>query len=271
MQAVATHVQSQVALIDAQLEGVASQPLQNSGPVEGVPHSQASGSHEKVAVVDKPGQDAQPQAAQKERAEEKAERVEASTNLAALTALERHALYFRNDDGDLTFTSIYRGLKKLGLLAHDALLKAFGVSSVISTKMYGCPFMTMKMKDLHKGKHPCDSQVFDADGNFNQKAFEELKSFADTNADYLTEQDIARERAVWADRDKTQDTCGIWAFASSGEWGFLFDLCTDKYVTINDKPVRAITFTTLEQFFKEGEALFARVANGELPAKAPAA
>jgi hypothetical protein len=270
-------LQSVSAFSGVQIEGLPDVHVQNPSSIVGashvVPAVDGEGAQEGSSSLKSVSQDASNPAnaapAQPKPAEPGAESTEKATSKVALSALEKHVNFFKNEDGLITPHSIYKALKSLHMSPFQAFYRTLSVSGVLSTKMYGCPFLAMKPEDMHNAMHPCDTQVFDAQGKFTLAAFDNLKSYAAPGKNFLSELDIQRMGAASAERDNDKNILGIWSYASASEWSQILDLCTDHYETIDGKAVRCMTFATLESFFTDGDTLWQRVVSKELPVAQP--
>jgi peroxygenase len=83
---------------------------------------------------------------------------------AGYTALQRHVAYFDgNDDGLVGRRETYRGIRALGVgVGWSAVLAAIIV--VALGKLTGGGWTTVRIANIHRGKHPSDTGVFDSGG-----------------------------------------------------------------------------------------------------------
>jgi peroxygenase len=90
------------------------------------------------------------------------------------TALQRHVAYFDGDDDGLVgWRETYRGIRALGTgVGWSAVLAAIIVLAL--GKLTGGGWTTVRIANIHRGKHPSDTGVFDAAGELVLPRFQAL-------------------------------------------------------------------------------------------------
>ncbi|MEJ7730521.1 MAG: caleosin family protein [Polyangiaceae bacterium] len=90
------------------------------------------------------------------------------------TALQRHVAYFDGDDDGLVgWRETYRGIRALGAgVGWSASLAAIIVLAL--GKLTGGGWTTVRVANIHRGKHPSDTGVFDAAGELILPRFQAL-------------------------------------------------------------------------------------------------
>ncbi|KAL4437268.1 hypothetical protein ABPG75_004407 [Micractinium tetrahymenae] len=98
-----------------------------------------------------------------------------------MTVMQQHiAFWDRDNDGILWPSDTYVGFRKLGF---NVLLSAIAVPVIHGTfSWWTCPSwvpdpaMRIFIKNIHRGKHGSDSEVYDTEGRFVPQKFEEIFS-----------------------------------------------------------------------------------------------
>lgn len=137
-------------------------------------------------------------------------------------SIERHLDRFFDLDRDRKITTFetYRGIRRLGLGRPASTAVALGINIGLGLKTGG-GLLTIDLNNIPAGKHAGDSGVLDANGEFNQVAFDAIfDQHAKTYPDALTEAEMSAFRHANHARD---DKAGPTDFvAGLGEFGLLF-------------------------------------------------
>ncbi|MBT6176636.1 MAG: hypothetical protein HOI23_05260 [Deltaproteobacteria bacterium] len=100
------------------------------------------------------------------------------------TALAKHVGFFdANGNGKITVGESRERLAELGVDGLKGYAGAAAVNFVIASMVAGYPALTIDLSRIQKSKHDSDSDVFDANGEFDPKKFEELFTRFDKNND----------------------------------------------------------------------------------------
>ena len=100
------------------------------------------------------------------------------------TALARHVGFFDvNGNGRITVSESRERLGELGVDGLKGYAGAAAVNFVIASMVAGYPALTIDLSRIEKSKHDSDSDVFDANGEFDPQKFEELFTRFDKNQD----------------------------------------------------------------------------------------
>ena len=141
-----------------------------------------------------------------------------STQAMARTALQKHVAFFdRADDGMITWNDTYEGCRALGFSASKSAALATAINAGLGTSTGGTTF-TINVDNIHKGKHDSDSDIYDENGNYVQKKFDELFARFDTDGDNGISED---EFAVLYTRNYESAAGSV---ISRFEFGLLMDI-----------------------------------------------
>ena len=100
------------------------------------------------------------------------------------TALAKHVGFFdANGNGKITVGESRERLAELGVDGLKGYAGAAAVNFVIASMVAGYPALTIDLSRIQKSKHDSDSDVFDANGEFDPNKFEELFTRFDKNND----------------------------------------------------------------------------------------
>lgn len=100
------------------------------------------------------------------------------------TALAKHVGFFdANGNGRITVSESRERLGELGVDGLKGYAGAAAVNFVIASMVAGYPALTIDLSQIEKSKHDSDSDVFDANGKFDPKKFDELFTRFDKNKD----------------------------------------------------------------------------------------
>lgn len=168
---------------------------------------------------------------------------------AGYTALQRHVDYFDGDgDGLVGWRETYRGIRDLGVgVAWSAVLAAIIVLAL--GKLTGGGSTTVRVANIHRGKHPSDTGVFDGAGDLDLSRFQALfASVAQSSApDRIS---FVEFRAFM----KLGPQSAVGDFFSWAEAKLFFCVAPDCTKREGDADVPAIRKRTLLRFYR-GELL----------------
>lgn len=188
----------------------------------------------------------------------------AGIDYSQATPLQLHAIFFANDHGEITRTSIQNAFNRLHFSKPVSVVIGF-----IAIKALG-PIMgekngALSLKDLNKAKHSSDTGVFTSQGKFDPEKFDEIQEkYAKQNKNFITADELAKMRAANKARDSKNKDAGFGATASKGEFGTLLSLFSDgALVDINGNIIPTITFKRLREFYTAGPKLFEEAAAGQ--------
>jgi len=100
------------------------------------------------------------------------------------TALAKHVGFFDvNGNGKITVSESRERLGELGVDGLSGYAGAAAVNFVIASMVAGYPALTIDLSQIQKSKHDSDSDVFDKNGEFDEKKFNELFERFDKNGD----------------------------------------------------------------------------------------
>jgi peroxygenase len=100
------------------------------------------------------------------------------------TALAKHVGFFDvNGNGRITVSESRERLGELGVDGLTGYAGAAAVNFVIASMVAGYPALTIDLSRIEKSKHDSDSDVFDTNGEFDPKKFDELFTRFDKNQD----------------------------------------------------------------------------------------
>lgn len=156
------------------------------------------------------------------------------------TVLQQHIDYWDvNNDGIITISETFVGLRALGFSLFNCILGTFVIHSMMSypTSESWIPDYRFRIyvKNIHRGKHGSDAQVFDTEGRFIPQKFEDLFSKFDRgHRNYLTLSDI---KNLWIVDRNPFDVIGV--IATIFEFGFLWLLAADDEGRLWKEDLRA--------------------------------
>ncbi|PAN25123.1 hypothetical protein PAHAL_4G277100 [Panicum hallii] len=160
-----------------------------------------------------------------------------------LTPLQRHVAFFdRDKDGVIYSSETYEGFRAIGcgvpLSAAAAIFINGGLGpKTIPENEKTPPFkLPIYVKNIHKGKHGSDSDVYDAHGRFVPEKFEEIfKKHAHTRPDALTGKEL--QELLEANREPKDFKGWLGGFT---EWKVLYYVCKDKDGFLHKDTARAV-------------------------------
>lgn len=162
---------------------------------------------------------------------------------AKYTPLQKHVAYFDgNDDGKITIGETRKGLADLGMGGVSRFFASIVIVLGLGKQTSG-KFSEVDVANIHKGKHDSDTDVYDADGNFDPKEFE--KMWATWDKDRSGSLSDAEFTAMRTARKESK----LGAFAASQEFGLLTKLAADGKEKVGDRYEPAISRARMEQFY----------------------
>uniref|UniRef100_A0ACD5TR66 Uncharacterized protein n=1 Tax=Avena sativa TaxID=4498 RepID=A0ACD5TR66_AVESA len=162
-------------------------------------------------------------------------------NTRGMSVLQQHAAFFdRNGDGVIYPWETFQGLRAIGLghLVSFALSIVFGliVSYPTQPGWFPSPLLSIHIKNIHKGKHGSDTEVYDTEGRFNPSKFDAIFSkFGRTRPNALTEDEV---NTMIKDNRDMYDFVG-WATARL-EWKLLYKVAKDKEGLLQREIIRGL-------------------------------
>ncbi|KAK6442511.1 hypothetical protein LTR95_001251 [Oleoguttula sp. CCFEE 5521] len=164
-----------------------------------------------------------------------------AANHATRTTLQQHCLYFDQDeDGIISLTDTYTAVRKWGW---SMLLSIIVVAIIHGGLSYPTqrgwlpdPFFSIRIDNIHKGKHGSDSTTYDNEGRFRPQAFEDLF------AKYDRERKGALSRSDLAHALKGQRLLGdvFGSIAAAFEWIAVYLLIWPKDGLLRKDDVRRV-------------------------------
>ncbi|HVJ21580.1 MAG TPA: caleosin family protein [Polyangiaceae bacterium] len=164
------------------------------------------------------------------------------------TALERHAGFFdANGDGFVTIAETRARLGDLGLPAPLALFFSLLVNGFLGYLTRGRFSLEIEVKNIHRGKHPFDTDTFDEDGAFVQRRFDDIFARSAEPRDRVTEEELVKVLEWRGDPDRPFGLAGSFLSKSFAmlEVRVLFCLASD----CKKGPNGAISRKTMQRFF----------------------
>lgn len=161
-----------------------------------------------------------------------------------LTALQRHAAFFdQNGDRRLTFSEIKQGFKDLGANAVTSSAAAGVFVAAFGPLTNGKPSLTVNLDRIERGKHPSDTEAFDAQGRANPERVQHLMTYDTNHSDSLSRDELKHMIA-----DNKHDVRGN--VTSKAEFGLLLAVGADKTeLDAAGKPIPAISRGRLQSFY----------------------
>jgi peroxygenase len=168
------------------------------------------------------------------------------------TALERHAGFFdTNGDGFVTLAETRTRLGDLGVPAPLALFFSLLVNGFLGYLTRGRMSLEIEVKNIHRGKHPFDTDTFDAEGAFVSERFEDIFRRSAEPCDRVTEAEFVKVLEWRGDPDRPFGLVGsgLSKTFSLIEARVLFCLASDCKKQLSTGPEMAISRKTLQRFF----------------------
>ena len=199
-----------------------------------------------------------------------------------VTELMKHGIFFSDRyTGEFTHQSIATGFIKLDTPPIQAGVIAEGLMLTLRAKLGQPPMVT----NLAKLMHPCDTQIFDKDGRYDEKRFKEITELYDKETvdgkkvSMLTLSELENMHQANVDRSATdlktaQTFCGYllslvnWEVgkeASEGELDLAFKLFKDGEK--NGQP--ALSCPKFKQIYTEGSTPFKQYVAQKTSAPSP--
>lgn len=199
----------------------------------------------------------------------------------------KHIDYFRDSKGKINKTSIATNWAKLSKESYfKTLIKAHitmtGANQVKEQKNPGCPWsydFNSSAEIMPHLKHSRDSDVVNHDGSIDieklQTMMTKLFEYDPVkNSYFVRKSEVTEYLKLWAQRDSHLETkisllMPSWETVAQAEWDdFFLNFVDDWKLTKKGDDVEAtVTADTFLQFYFEGNKLYDRVFNGELPVK----
>ncbi|KAA0040991.1 putative peroxygenase 5 [Cucumis melo var. makuwa] len=155
--------------------------------------------------------------------------------------LQKHVAFFdRNKDGVVYPWETFMGFRAIGanlfLSTVSAVFINLGLSSKTRPGKFPNFLFPIEIKNIQLAKHGSDSGVYDSEGRFVSKKFEEIfKKHALTYPDALTEKEL---KALLKSNREPKDYKG-WVAAWT-EWTTLYNLCKDENGLLKKETVKAV-------------------------------
>jgi peroxygenase len=160
-------------------------------------------------------------------------------NIGPRTALQKHVDFFDgNGDGKIKLSETYRGLRDLGF----GRVSSGTFATLINLGLgrgTGGGTLTVDVNNIHKGKHPGDSDAFDESGRFIKKHAQVVEKH-DTNGD----QRLSYGELWTMIKGKKEGGAGM--VAAAGEWLLLNFLAGEKSPQTGEK---SIDQASVNQFY----------------------
>jgi hypothetical protein len=168
------------------------------------------------------------------------------------TALERHAGFFdANADGFVTMSETRARLGDLGVPAPLALFFSLLVNVFLGFLTRGRFSLEIEVKNIHRGKHPFDTDTFDASGSFVPSAFDDIFRYGAEPRDRVTQPELVDVLEWRGDPDRPFGLVGSVLSKTFAllEVQVLFCLASDCTKTVHGVEEKAISKKTLQRFF----------------------
>lgn len=174
------------------------------------------------------------------------------------TPLQKHVIFFANENGMITRQSMQKGFERLSMNPFQAYL----LSYVVFKGLAPSPTATeIPVGDIHQMNHKSSTRAYNNNGEFDVAKFNQLQTFAKTEATFLTADELATMRSINSARDKNLPGATKGAIASKGEFGLLLTLFGDRYIVHEyGNAIPAITFDKLRAMYLDGPMFFEAIA-----------
>lgn len=160
-------------------------------------------------------------------------------NSGARSALQKHVDFFdTNQDGKITLSETYCGLRRLGLGALRSAAFAGAIGAALGTSTSGVLSFTVDAERIHAGKHRSDTGVYDKAGRFSAAAFVRLCARHDSDRDGALDADELARLFAHNRRDL------IGHLGSRAEFGLLLSLAGE-----DRNGTRVLTRERLQRFY----------------------
>ncbi|ONL95195.1 Caleosin [Zea mays] len=158
-----------------------------------------------------------------------------------MSVLQQHAAFFdRNGDGVIYPWETFQGLRAIGCgltvsFAFSILINLF-LSYPTQPGWLPSPLLSIRIDNIHKGKHGSDSETYDTEGRFDPSKFDAVFSkYGRTHPNALTKDELS---SMLQGNRNTYDFLG-W-LAAAGEWLLLYSLAKDKDGLLQRETVRGL-------------------------------
>jgi hypothetical protein len=174
------------------------------------------------------------------------------------TPLQKHVIFFANENGMITRQSMQKGFERLHMGPIQASLLSYAVFKGLAPS----PTATeIPVRDIHQMNHKSSTRAYDNNGEFDVTKFDLLQTFAKIDPTFLTADELATMRSVNSARDKNLPGATKGTIASKGEFGLLLTLFADRYVVQEyGNAIPAITFDKLRSMYLDGPMFFEAIA-----------
>jgi len=168
-----------------------------------------------------------------------------------MTPLQRHVTFFDPErTGIVTLRQTYRGLSRLGVSWALGLVLTPIINGFLGYLTTRKPSFDIVIDRISDGKHPYDTGVFDAHGEFDETAFDAL--FAGVSGDAIS---AAEMRRVIEGRGNRKIEMGRLAgflgnWFSDKEVRLLFCVAADTSKSEGGRTVPAMRKRTVRRFFE---------------------
>uniref|UniRef100_A0A2P2LMG5 Calcium binding family protein n=1 Tax=Rhizophora mucronata TaxID=61149 RepID=A0A2P2LMG5_RHIMU len=132
-----------------------------------------------------------------------------------LYVLQKHAFFFdRNQDGIVYPWETFKGMRALGFGILLSSGTAILVNGLLSQKTRPGKFPSLlfpiEIKNINKGKHGSDTDVYDTEGRFVPEKFEEIfKKYARSHPNALTSEEL---NAMLKANREPKNYAGWWVY-----------------------------------------------------------
>ncbi|MBI4349235.1 MAG: hypothetical protein HY553_20525 [Elusimicrobia bacterium] len=167
------------------------------------------------------------------------------------TPLEKHAAFFdRDGDGVITVSETAASLRELGLGRARALFSAtaihLGLSASTRSSWWDAARLVIRIENIHKGMHPSDTGVYDAQGRFVQAEFDRIfDRFSKSRPGRLNRPELL----AMIEANSKRKPGAVGKAASEAEFGLLLELAADGSDIVDGKRVPSISRERLSQLY----------------------
>ncbi|XP_062216351.1 peroxygenase-like [Phragmites australis] len=156
-----------------------------------------------------------------------------------MSVLQQHVSFFdRNGDGIVYPWETFKGLRAIGCGYPASFVFSFLINLVMSYPTQPgwipSPFLSVHVKNIHKGKHGSDSETYDTEGRFDPSKFDAIFSkYGLTHPNALTKDELT---SMLKGNRNMYDFLG-W-IAATGEWMLLYSVAKDKDGLLQQETIR---------------------------------
>ncbi|MCO5573005.1 hypothetical protein L7F22_026770 [Adiantum nelumboides] len=157
------------------------------------------------------------------------------------SSLQQHVAYFdRNNDGKVYPTETYAGFRALGFGRPISFLAAVFINLTLSYKSLDGPMPNLLfpiyIKNIHRGRHPNDSGVYDEEDKFTHHRLDGLfREFAKTFPDRLSYNEMKKMRKSFYTGKTISGRLGSFL-----EWQFTYDLLKDNDGYVSKEHIKRV-------------------------------